>query len=150
MDFCVYISMKCCRKRVLVSNFCSSLVKFVTLICRPFYLLLEITSMFIISVYISASANANEVLCEILRAISELQNAHADGLFIVARDNVSAPKILSIFGPPPQLHNNNNNLLCGMFCWRVYERVSDKIFLLFISNSSYIFVYICNCIIQSK
>ncbi|KAK3530795.1 hypothetical protein QTP70_002825 [Hemibagrus guttatus] len=37
-------------------------------------------------VYIPPSANVKEALCELYRAISELQNVHPDGLFIIAGD----------------------------------------------------------------
>ncbi|KAK3569956.1 hypothetical protein QTP86_007786, partial [Hemibagrus guttatus] len=37
-------------------------------------------------VYIPPSANAKEALCELYGAIGELQNAHLDGLFIIAGD----------------------------------------------------------------
>ncbi|KAK1794767.1 hypothetical protein P4O66_009973, partial [Electrophorus voltai] len=44
------------------------------------------TSVFIIALYIPPSANTREVLQELYGAISELQNVHPDGLFIVAGD----------------------------------------------------------------
>ncbi|KAK3554320.1 hypothetical protein QTP70_020809, partial [Hemibagrus guttatus] len=46
----------------------------------------EFTTIFIVGVYISPSTNAKEALCELYGAISELQNAHPDGLFIIAGD----------------------------------------------------------------
>ncbi|KAK3545720.1 hypothetical protein QTP70_011351 [Hemibagrus guttatus] len=61
-------------------------VEFVTVRCRPFYLPREFTTAFIFGVYIPPSANAKEALCELYGAISELQNAHPDGLFIFAGD----------------------------------------------------------------
>ncbi|KAK3570813.1 hypothetical protein QTP86_027627, partial [Hemibagrus guttatus] len=39
-----------------------------------------------VGVYIPPSANDKEALCELYGAISELQNAHPDGLFIIAGD----------------------------------------------------------------
>ncbi|KAK3561861.1 hypothetical protein QTP86_017474, partial [Hemibagrus guttatus] len=81
---CVYINAEWCKNSVLVSSFCSSLVEFVTVRCRPFYLPREFTTVFIVGVYIPPSANAKEALCELYRAISKLQNAHPDGLFIIA------------------------------------------------------------------
>ncbi|KAK3528893.1 hypothetical protein QTP70_012063 [Hemibagrus guttatus] len=71
---------------VLVSSYCSSLVEFVTVRCRPFYLPREFTTIFIVRMYIPPSVNTKEALCELYRAISGLQNAHPDGLFITARD----------------------------------------------------------------
>ncbi|KAK2878201.1 hypothetical protein Q8A73_012383 [Channa argus] len=83
---CVYINTEWCKNSVLVSRFCSSLVEFVTVRCRPFYLPREFTTVFIVGVYIPPSANAKEALCELYGAISDLQNAHPDGLFIIAGD----------------------------------------------------------------
>ncbi|KAK3518194.1 hypothetical protein QTP70_033888, partial [Hemibagrus guttatus] len=59
-------------------------VEFVTVRCRPFYLPWEFTTVFIVGVYILPSANAKEALCKLYRAISDLQNAHPNGLFIIA------------------------------------------------------------------
>ncbi|KAK3510333.1 hypothetical protein QTP70_002152 [Hemibagrus guttatus] len=61
-------------------------VEFVTVRCRPFCLPQEFTTVFIVGVYIPPSANAKEALCELYGAISELQNAHPNGLFIIAGD----------------------------------------------------------------
>ncbi|MCI4376387.1 hypothetical protein PGIGA_G00187890 [Pangasianodon gigas] len=83
---CVYINTEWCKNSVLVSSYCSSLVEFVTVRCRPFYLPREFTTVFIIGVYIPPSANAKDALCVLYGAISELQNSHPDGLFIVAGD----------------------------------------------------------------
>ncbi|KAK3557674.1 hypothetical protein QTP70_033516, partial [Hemibagrus guttatus] len=83
---CVYIHTEWCKNFVLVSSYCSSLVEFVTVRCRPFYLPREFTTAFIFGVYIPLSANAKEALCELYGAISELQNAHPNGLFLIAGD----------------------------------------------------------------
>ncbi|KAI5085415.1 hypothetical protein C0J45_23129 [Silurus meridionalis] len=61
-------------------------LEFVTVRCRPFYLPREFTTVYIVGVYIPPSANAKEALCELYGAISDLQNAHPDGLFIIAGD----------------------------------------------------------------
>ncbi|XP_063344797.1 interferon-induced very large GTPase 1-like [Pelmatolapia mariae] len=83
---CVYINTKWCKNSVLVSSYCSSLVEFVTVRCRPFYLPREFTTVFIIGVYIPPGANAEEALWELYTKISDLQNTHPYGLFIVAGD----------------------------------------------------------------
>ncbi|KAK3508958.1 hypothetical protein QTP70_015369, partial [Hemibagrus guttatus] len=83
---CVYINTEWCKNSVLVYSYCSSLVVFVTVRCRPFYLPQEFTTVFISGVYIPPSANAKEALCELYGGISELQNAHPDGLFIITGD----------------------------------------------------------------
>ncbi|KAK3537916.1 hypothetical protein QTP70_024569, partial [Hemibagrus guttatus] len=83
---CVYINVEWCKNSVLIYSYCSSLMEFVTVGCRPFYLPWEFTTVFIVGVYIPPSANAKEALCELYGAIRELQNAHPDGLFIIAGD----------------------------------------------------------------
>ncbi|KAK3533297.1 hypothetical protein QTP70_015171 [Hemibagrus guttatus] len=66
-----------------ITAYCSSLVEFGTVRCRPFYLPCEFTIAFIFLVYIPPSANDKEVLCEFYGAISDLQNADHLELFIV-------------------------------------------------------------------
>ncbi|KAI4891531.1 hypothetical protein NFI96_008442, partial [Prochilodus magdalenae] len=83
---CVYISTEWCKNSVLVSSYCSPLVEFMVVRCRPFYLPREFTAVLIISVYIPPGATAKAALCELYSAISGLQNTHPDGLFIVAGD----------------------------------------------------------------
>ncbi|KAI4880646.1 hypothetical protein NFI96_001018 [Prochilodus magdalenae] len=69
-----------------VASYCSPLVEFMVVRCRPFYLPREFTAVLIISVYIPPGATAKDALCELYSAISGLQNTHPDGLFIVAGD----------------------------------------------------------------
>ncbi|KAI4888729.1 hypothetical protein NFI96_004606 [Prochilodus magdalenae] len=83
---CVYINTEWCKNSVLVSSYCSPLVEFMVVRCRPFYLPREFTAVLIISVYIPPGATAKAALCELYSAISGLQNTHPDGLFIVAGD----------------------------------------------------------------
>ncbi|GAA6103466.1 complement C3-like [Tachysurus ichikawai] len=82
----VYINTQWCKNSVLVSTYCSSSMEFVTVRCRPFYLPREFTTVFIVGVYIPHSANAKEALSELYGAISDLQNVHPDGLFIIVGD----------------------------------------------------------------
>ncbi|KAK1796835.1 hypothetical protein P4O66_000923 [Electrophorus voltai] len=83
---CIYINESWCKNSVLVVKYCSPLVEFAIVRCRPLYLPQEFTSVFIIALYIPPSANTREALQELYGAISELQNVHPDGLFIVAGD----------------------------------------------------------------
>ncbi|KAK3506468.1 hypothetical protein QTP70_001152 [Hemibagrus guttatus] len=64
-------------------------VEFVTVRCRQFYLPREFTTIFIVGVYIPPCRNDKEALCELCGAISELQNAHPDRLFIIATRGVN-------------------------------------------------------------
>ncbi|KAK3541394.1 hypothetical protein QTP86_024589, partial [Hemibagrus guttatus] len=61
----------------------------------------KFATVFIVRVYIPPSANAKEALCELYRAISELQNAHPDGLFIIAGDfnHANLKSVLPKFHP---------------------------------------------------
>uniref|UniRef100_A0A3B1IXV6 Reverse transcriptase domain-containing protein n=1 Tax=Astyanax mexicanus TaxID=7994 RepID=A0A3B1IXV6_ASTMX len=87
---CVYINTEWCNNAVTVAKHCSPLVEFLIVKCRPFYLVREFAAVLIAAVYIppsaSIGANAKEALCELYRTISDLQNKHPDGLFIVAGD----------------------------------------------------------------
>ncbi|KAI4877186.1 hypothetical protein NFI96_006968, partial [Prochilodus magdalenae] len=83
---CVYINTEWCKNSVLVSSYCSPLVEFMIVRCRPVYLPREFTAVLIISVYIPPGATTKAALCELYSAISGLQNTHPDGLFIVAGD----------------------------------------------------------------
>ncbi|KAI4876114.1 hypothetical protein NFI96_026138 [Prochilodus magdalenae] len=83
---CVYINTEWCKNSVLVSSYCSPLVEFMIVRCRPFYLPREFTTVLTISVYIPPGANAKDALCELYSAISGLQNTNPDGLFVVAGD----------------------------------------------------------------
>ncbi|KAI5621007.1 hypothetical protein C0J50_19433 [Silurus asotus] len=83
---CVYINTEWCKNPVLVSTHCSSLLEFIVVRCRPFYLPREFTTAIVLGVYIPPSANAKEALIVLYGTISRLQNTHPDGLFIVAGD----------------------------------------------------------------
>ncbi|KAI5610007.1 gastrula zinc finger protein XlCGF28.1-like [Silurus asotus] len=83
---CVYINTEWCKNSVLVSTYCSSLLEFIVVGCRPFYLPREFTTAIVLGVYIPPSANAKEALSVLYGTISGLQNTHPDGLFIVAGD----------------------------------------------------------------
>ncbi|KAI4884329.1 hypothetical protein NFI96_003223, partial [Prochilodus magdalenae] len=101
---CVYINTEWCKNSVLVSSYCSPLVEFMVVRCRPFYLPREFTAVLIISVYIPPGATAKDALCELYSAISGLQNTHPDGLFIVAGDfnHVNLKSVL------PKFHQHVN------------------------------------------
>ncbi|KAI4883753.1 hypothetical protein NFI96_007668 [Prochilodus magdalenae] len=101
---CVYINTEWCKNSVLVSSYCSPLVEFMIVRCRPVYLPREFTAVLIISVYIPPGATAKAALCELYSAISGLQNTHPDGLFIVAGDfnHVNLKSVL------PKFHQHVN------------------------------------------
>ncbi len=85
VGLCVYINKEWCNNAAVVSKHCSSLVEFMFVKCRPFYLLREFTAIVIVAVYIPLCANAKDVLRELYSAISEQTN-NPVGFFIIASD----------------------------------------------------------------
>ncbi len=84
---CVFISTKNgCNNAAVISKHCSSLVEFMFVKCRPFYLPREFTAIVIAAVYIPPCANAKDALRELYSAISEQQTNNPDGFFIIAGD----------------------------------------------------------------
>ncbi len=83
---CVYINKEWCNNTAVLSKHCSSLVEFMFVKCRPFYLPWEFTAIVIVAVYIPPCANAKDALRELYSAISEQQTNNPDGFFIIAGD----------------------------------------------------------------
>ncbi len=83
---CVYINKEWCNNAAVVSKHCSSLVEFMFVKCRPFYLPREFTAIVIVTVYIPPCENAKDALRELYSAISEQQTNNPDGFFIIAGD----------------------------------------------------------------
>ncbi len=83
---CVYINKEWCNNAAVISKHCSSLVEFMFVKCRPFYLPREFTAIVIAAVYIPPCANAKDALRELYSAISEQQTNNPDGFFIIAGD----------------------------------------------------------------
>ena len=54
--------------------------------CRPYYLPLEFTEVFVTIVYIPLGGNANEALKELHDNISLLQTKHPEAFYVVAGD----------------------------------------------------------------
>ncbi len=70
----MYINKEWCNNAAVLSKHCSSLVEFMVVKCRPFYLLREFTAIVIVAVYIPLCANAKDALRELYSAISEKTN----------------------------------------------------------------------------
>ncbi len=69
---CVYINKEWCNNAAVISKHCSSLVEFMFVKCRPFYLPREFTAIVIVAVYIPPCANTKDALRELYSAISEI------------------------------------------------------------------------------
>ncbi|KAK0137698.1 repressor of the inhibitor of the protein kinase [Merluccius polli] len=115
---CVYISTNWCSNAELVFKHCSPLVEFMTVRCRPFYMPSEFTAVYILAVYIPPSANATDALTELYQAITELQCAHPDCLFIVAGDfnHANLKKVLPKFKQYVDFPTRGNNVLDCVYC----------------------------------
>ncbi len=80
------ISTKNGVNAAVTSKHCLSLVEFMVVKCRPFYLPREFTAIVIVAVYIPLCVNAKDALRELYSAISEQQTNNLDGFFIIAGD----------------------------------------------------------------
>ncbi len=85
-SLCVYINKEWCNNAAVLSKHCSSLVEFMVVKCRPFYLPWEFTAIVIVAVYIPPCANAKDALRELYSAISKQQTNNPNGFFIIAGD----------------------------------------------------------------
>lgn len=83
---CIYSNNSWSTDATVTERHCSQDLEFVTLRCRPFYLPLEFTVVFITAVYIPPSANASVAVDILQTSVNKLQSAHPDGIFIVAGD----------------------------------------------------------------
>ncbi len=102
---CVYINDAWCRDAVVVCKYCSPLVEFMIIKCRPFYLPREFTAILLVAVYIPPSSNNNnrsEALNDLYQHISEQQTAHPDAFLILAGDFNHAD-LRSVF---PKIHQH--------------------------------------------
>ncbi|KAL0148751.1 hypothetical protein M9458_055929 [Cirrhinus mrigala] len=110
---CVYINKEWCNSAAVVTKNCSSLVEFVFVKCRPFYLPREFTAIVIVAVYISPCANAKDALRELYSAISEQQTNNPDGFFMIAGDfnHANLKSVLPKFYQHVNFATRGNNTL---------------------------------------
>ncbi len=85
---CFYINNSWCNERNIhsIKSFCSPVLEFHTLLCRPFWLPREFTAIIITAVYIPPQANTDQALRELYRNISEQETAHPDAAFVITGD----------------------------------------------------------------
>ncbi len=110
---CVYINKEWCNNAAVISKHCSSLVEFMFVKCRPFYLPREFTAIVIVAVYIPPCANAKDALRELYSAISEQQTNNPDGFFIIAGDfnHANLKTVLPKFNQHVNFATRGNNTL---------------------------------------
>ncbi len=71
---CISTYQEWCNNAAVVTKHCSSLVEFMFVKCRPFYLPREFTAIVIVAVYIPPCTNAKDALRELYSAIREQQS----------------------------------------------------------------------------
>ncbi|KAL0175584.1 hypothetical protein M9458_027914, partial [Cirrhinus mrigala] len=110
---CVYINKEWCNNAAVVTKNCSSLVEFMFVKCRPFYLPREFTAIVIVAVYIPPCANPKDALRELYSAISEQQTNNPDGFFIIAGDfnHANLKSVLPKFYQHVNFATRGNNTL---------------------------------------
>ncbi len=85
---CFFINKKWCDPRniSILSRSCSPHLEHLSIICRPFYLPREFSSIVITSVYIPPQADTSLALSNLHDVLSGYNNKHPDAAFIVAGD----------------------------------------------------------------
>lgn len=81
-----YLNKNWCTNSRIIANHCSPNLEAMPVLCRPFYLPCEITSLTISAVYIPPSANVSTSLAHLLTMVNEQQRRHPEGVHIVAGD----------------------------------------------------------------
>ncbi len=89
---CFMIDKKWCDPRniSIQSRSCSPHLKHLSIICRPFYLPREISSIIVTAVYIPPQADTSLALSKLHDELSGYINKHHDAAFIIAGDFIKA------------------------------------------------------------
>ncbi len=85
---CFFINKKWCDSRniSILSRSCSPHLEHLSIICRPFYLPREFTSIVVTAVYIPPQADTSSALSKLHDELSGYNNKHPDAAFIIAGD----------------------------------------------------------------
>ncbi len=85
---CFFINKKWCDSRniSILSRSCSPHLEHLSIICRPFYLPREFSSIVITSVYIPPQTDTSLALSKLHDELSGYNNKHPDAAFIIAGD----------------------------------------------------------------
>ncbi|KAL0150804.1 hypothetical protein M9458_053886 [Cirrhinus mrigala] len=89
---CLMVNNSWCNSASVVplARSCTPNLELLTIMCRPFYLPREFTSVIISAVYIPPQADTDTALCELHEALTQHQAQHRDAALIVAGDFNSA------------------------------------------------------------
>ncbi len=110
---CVYTNNFWCTNAAITDTYCSPDLGYLSVRCRPFYLLREFTVIVNTAVYIPPDANITTTLGYLLTAISKQQRAYPDGVFIIAGDfnRASLKTVLPKFHQHVQCPTRGKNIL---------------------------------------
>ncbi len=83
---CIYVNNDWCSQSRIIDRYCSPDLEALTVSCRPYYLPRELTVVNLTAVYIPPDANVSLALSHLHDKISRQQQAHPDGVHIIAAD----------------------------------------------------------------
>lgn len=89
---CLMVNSSWCNSASVVplTRSCTPNLELLSIMCRPFYLPREFTSVIISAVYIPPQADTDTALCELHEALTQHQTQHRDAALIVSGDFNSA------------------------------------------------------------
>ena len=83
---CVHVHNDWCASSKSTDTHCSPDIEAMSVVCRPFYLPRELTVVIITAVYIPPDANISIALTYLHDSVNKQQQAHPDGVHIIAGD----------------------------------------------------------------
>ncbi|KAL0163409.1 hypothetical protein M9458_042805, partial [Cirrhinus mrigala] len=83
---CFYINERWCTDVTVLKKMCCSDLEAFFIDCKPFYLLQEIHSFILVSVYIPLQANVSLSLQKLADQITEIEQQHPDSVLIILGD----------------------------------------------------------------
>ncbi len=83
---CIYVYENWCNNGTIIDRHCSPDIEYMSVRCRPFFLLRELTVVIVTAVYIPPDASVNTALSLLLNTINEQQHVYPNGVHIIAGD----------------------------------------------------------------
>ena len=83
---CIYVHDNWCNNGTIIDRHCFPDIEYMSVRCRPFFLPRELNVVIVTAVYIPPDASVNTALCLLLNTINEQQQAHPNGVHIIAGD----------------------------------------------------------------
>lgn len=83
---CFYVHNTCCPNSRIIYHHCFPDIEALSVICRPLYLLTELTVVIITAVYVPTDANVSTAHVHLQSIISKQLKSHRDRVHIIVRD----------------------------------------------------------------